>query len=49
MFTNEDVYLEMIDVCNEKLLSIDKQVDFIDYFYYSKMKEYCEECLKKGE
>ena len=49
MFTNEDVFLEMIDVCNEKLLSIDKHIDFIDHFYYSNLKQYCEECLKKGE
>lgn len=48
MYTHEDVFLEMIDICNEKLSSLNRHTDFIDYYYYTSLKEYCEKCLKKG-
>jgi hypothetical protein len=46
MFEIEDILMEMIDICNEKL---NTELDNGDRFYWKKMKERCEYYLRQQD
>jgi hypothetical protein len=47
MYTYEDLLVELIDMCNERLLTINRYSDYNDYEHYTSLKECCEERLKE--